>query len=59
MEYECNDCHLTATGKRAEDEHFLGTYGPCKTCGQVKFVWPCFCFVNEEVKVAVSQKAFA
>jgi hypothetical protein len=46
MSFQCNDCHLIATGNLATSVHFSGSYGPCETCGITDHCGDCKCHGN-------------
>lgn len=43
MSFECNPCHIAATGKDMNDVHFSTSYGRCETCAIVDTCVDCQC----------------
>lgn len=43
MSFECDRCHLIATGRNGSDVHFGGSYGPCETCHRSANCADCRC----------------
>lgn len=43
MSFECDECHVIATGKKGSEIHFSGSYGQCETCKRVASCSECRC----------------
>jgi hypothetical protein len=43
MSFECNPCHVAATGKDMNDVHLSLSYGRCETCGTADTCADCQC----------------
>lgn len=43
MSFECDPCHVIATGKPGSLVHFSGSYGRCETCKRTASCADCQC----------------